>query len=198
MNADFRQQKQKTITIYAAIHRDVPESVKASIYVDHFRPFVQELESFTDRKVNVVLGAGEPFRSFDYKGEDLTATLLRWERLGRQYLDLYRAEGFDMDDVHVVVLVTGDSLTSSTLGAALTWPPKGTGQFAIASVTGYQVIGHEIGHLLGAKHEDSEISFNGWWGESYMTPERQILRSNSYRFSETNRNNIKNYLATRN
>lgn len=190
--------KQKTITIYAAIHEDVPQSIKASIHADYFFHYAQELESFTDRKVRVVYGAGAPYSHFDYKGEDTLATLRRWEVLGNRYLDQYRAEGFDMDDVHVAVLITRDALTGSTLGAALCWPPTNTGKFAIASVSAYQTIGHEIGHLLGARHEDSEIFYNGWWSESYMTPQREFLRSNSYRFSDANRKNINNYLATRN
>jgi hypothetical protein len=197
MNNVSAQKKQKTITIYAAIHEDVPKDVKDSMYADYFLPLVKELESFTDHKVSVVFGAGAPYSNFDYKGEDTMATLRRWELLGSKYLDAYRAEGFDTMGISLAVLVTRDRLTSNIGGLALVWPPNNTGRFAIASVTGYQVIGHEIGHLLGAKHEDSEIQYNGWWSESYMTPQREHLRSNSYTFSEANRKNINNYLATR-
>jgi hypothetical protein len=197
MNNVSEQKKQKKITIYAAIHEDVPKDVKDSIYADHFLPLVKELESFTDHKVSVVFGAGAPYSNFDYKGEDTMATLRKWELLGSKYLDAYRAEGFDTNDIRLVVLVARDRLTRNIEGAALVWPPYSAGRFAIASVNGYQVIGHEIGHLLGARHEDSEINYNGWWSESYMTPQRLELRSNSYTFSEANRKNINNYLATK-
>ena len=109
-------------------------------------------------------------------------------------------EGLDIkvnSDLTKVILVTRDILNDTAAGAALIWSPTSFGQVAIASVTSYSVVGHEIGHLLGAKHEDSEVQFNGWFADTYMAPKREIIKSHSYTFSPANRQNIKNYLANK-
>ena len=62
--------RKNAIIIIAVIHDDVPESTRKTIYADHFHPLVSELESFTERKVNVIFTGGEPYSNFDYKGND--------------------------------------------------------------------------------------------------------------------------------
>jgi hypothetical protein len=187
------EQQKKPITIIAIIHDDVTKSAQETIYADHFYPFINELESFTGRKFNVIFGKGAPYSEFDYKGNDPLKILQRWEGHGYKYIEKLKNQGHQFG-LALVILLTHDPINEKTLGAALIHAPTYTGNFAIASLTGYINVGHEIGHLLGAKHEDSEVQYNGWWCETYMTPGRDPLKSICYRYSPANRENIKRYL----
>lgn len=195
MTSITKQTHKSSITIIAVVHDDVPKSTAKTIYADYFRPLVSELESFTERKVNVVFTGGEPYNKLDYRGDDTLKTLRRWEALGYELLHKMEKEGLNIDGLTKVILVTNDPLNDTTAGAALCWPPASTGRFAIASLRSYLYVGHEVGHLLGAKHEDFEVQYNGWWAETYMAPKREMFRSISYTFSPANRQNIKNNLA---
>jgi len=195
MTSTSEQQRKNDIIIFAIIHDDVPPSALKTIYADHFHPLVTELESFTERKVKVVLASGEPYSNFAYKGEDTLQTLMKWEPLAAQYLDEAKKAGFKVDRLSKVILVTQDNMNSQYTGAALERGQASSGKFAIASLSSYLNVAHEIGHLLRAKHEDWEVQYNGWWCETYMTPRRTGIRSICYVFSPANRENIKNYLA---
>lgn len=184
-----------SITIFVVMHDDVPPAKRNNAYSDYFLHLKTELESFIDRDVHIIFGSGSPHSSFEYKGENLTQILERWELLAINYLNKAREEGFITNSLTKVVLLTNDPINAKTGGVAALNSSTRTGSYAIASLSSYLVPAHEIGHLLGAKHEDFEVQYNGWWGETYMTPQRNPIRSISYHFSPANRQNIKNYLA---
>lgn len=196
MNPISAPTEKKAITIFVIIHDDVPESTRKNLYADHFQPFTTELQSFIERKVHVVFGRLAPYSNFDYKNENEQMTSSRWENMCFGYLEERRAEGFKTDRLTKVLLVTNESLNSRIAGIARVYPPFFSGNSAIASLINYINVAHEIGHLLGARHEDYETQFNGWWCETYMTPKPGGIKSNCYIFSPANRQNIKNYLAS--
>lgn len=187
-----------SITLFVIIHDDVPITKRETLYEDYFHHLKVELESFIERKIHIVIGnSSPPYSNFEYKGDNLKPILDRWEKLGLRYLREAKEQGFDTNPLSKVVLVTHEQLNSKTGGIALLNSYTGAGSFAIASLFSYLAPAHEIGHLLGARHEDFEVQYNGWWGETYMTPQRTSIRSISYHFSPANRQNIKNYLANR-
>jgi hypothetical protein len=196
MNPTSAPTEKKAITIFVIIHDDVPESTRKNLYADHFQPFITELQSFIERKVHVIFGRLAPYSNFDYKNENEQMTSSRWENMCFGYLEERRAEGFKTDRLTKVLLVTNENLNSRTGGIARIYPPFFSGNSAIASLTSYINVAHEIGHLLGAKHEDYETQFNGWWCETNMSPRSGGITSNCYVFSPANRQNIKNYLAS--
>lgn len=195
MTSAIQSTPKKALIIIAVIHDDVPPATRNTLYADYFRPLVKELESFTERRFHVVFTAGQPYCNFDYKGDDLLQTLQRWEPLSNQLLAELKEDKLDIDKLTKVVLLTNDGLNAAVLGGALVRGKISSGKCAIASLVGYSAVGHEIGHLLGATHEDYEIQYNGWVAQTYMAPSREILLSNSYTFSPANRKNIINYLA---
>lgn len=67
------------------------------------------------------------------------------------------------------LLLTRNSYDHSGLNynAGLAYQKQNT---AIASAGAYGAPAHEIGHLLGATHEDAELKFNGWVCETYTHP----------------------------
>lgn len=185
-------QEKKSITIFAVLHDDLPESTRKTIYADYFYPLVNELESFTNRKFNVVFWRDEPpYSTYHYRSEDERWISQQWELLAFEFLKKMRASGLNTDTTTKVILITNEIINDRIAGVATRTP----GTAAIASTTNYMTIGHEIGHLLGARHEDSETRYNGWWCDTYMRPGNNPLKSNCYVFSEANRKNINDYLA---
>ncbi|WP_311884427.1 MULTISPECIES: reprolysin-like metallopeptidase [unclassified Pseudomonas] len=192
----LQETQKKDIRIVAILHNDIPQSKRKTLYADYFQPLVKELESFTGRKVDVIFKTGEPHSSFYYKRDPVEAMELWIPFCNRLMEIMEEEEGYDFDDeLTKFILVTNNALDGGTYGVASMDLSPTTGTAAIASLETYSCIGHEIGHLLGATHDDSEILFNGWFAETYVVPQRNNLRSNSYTFSSANRQNILNYLA---
>lgn len=99
----------------------------------------------------------------------------------------------DVPDTHMekFVLLIGPALPSGAYGLA-----HQGGVAAIASLDGsYRVVAHEVGHLLGAEHDDSAVLYRGgWWCESNMYPHSFGLRSKCYAYTKENQRRIRNYV----
>ncbi|MGC3030494.1 hypothetical protein ACPUER_36240 [Burkholderia sp. DN3021] len=85
------------------------------------------------------------------------------------------------------LLFTEYSLDSTTLGIA-----KFGQDFAIASNDDYNVGAHELGHLMGAIHDDGVVNYNGWWCDTIMSWPVPF-RSSCYTYSEASKQRIREY-----
>jgi hypothetical protein len=177
----------RPIFIFAFVHDDVPESKIPSIYPDHFFPFVKEIKLITGRDVSVrLVRNAPPYTSYPYKA-DSQAAYEGWSALGSDYRD---TNNLPINRTTKFMLLTNDWMNSETLGVA------GVGQqFALATLTNKQVVGHELGHLLDAEHELADVRYNGWWCETFMAAKVNPLLSNCYVYTDPNRARIKDFLS---
>lgn len=179
--------EKRPLFIFAFVHDDIPESKIPSIFPEHFLPMIKEIKLATGRDVSVrFIRNTPPYTTYAYKGDN-QASYDGWKDLGAQYRDLHN---LPRSKTTKFMLLTNDWMNDKTLGLA------GVGQpFAIATLSSKQVVGHEVGHMLDAKHELSEVRYNGWWCETFMAPKVQSLLSNCYVFTNPNHELIKQYLG---
>jgi hypothetical protein len=179
--------EKRPLFIFAFVHDDVPKEKIPSIYPDHFLPFIKEFRSTTGRNVSVIFVRDTPpYTDYAYKGE-AGDSYVGWRDLATAYRG---AKNLPIGRTTKFILLTKDWINSDTLGLA------GAGQqSAIATLHSKQVVGHELGHLLDAQHELSEIRYNGWVCETFMVAKSNPLLSNCYVFTDPNRERIRNFLS---
>ncbi|TFY93312.1 hypothetical protein DYL61_14460 [Pseudomonas nabeulensis] len=185
------------IKLTVFMHEDLKNENPASLYNDYFSWLKTELQNLTSRSVNIHLITADmvpELSQFAYRQGSGANALDRWKARVIEYLKKTSQPYSALDKFLLFTQHNfGFSASNYKYGIA-----ELRGHFAIASATKYDTAAHEVGHMLGAIHEDGEVIYNGWWHESLMRPldEWSFLRGNAYRFSEKNRENIKNYLKT--
>jgi hypothetical protein len=182
----------RPLLLLVFIHEDLIEYPYRDLR-DHFDWLVSEIEEISGRQMRLtfVPSSDSPeISSYNYKNENSGASLKGWLDQINYYLSHSPIPDFDIK-LHKFLLLTREPINSSVLGVA-----QGGGYGAIASIKRNRTPAHEVGHMFNATHEDGEVLYNGWWSETAMRPfdEFSELRSDADRFSDNNRENIRNYL----
>ena len=185
------------------IHEDLKDSDEDTLYEDHFDWLVDRLESISGRTVqlNLVQPSDAPLVSnYDYNSENLDSLLSELEYQVRLHLlsELKFREGLDLpaeqdttgdNSLNKFLLLTRNSINKGVLGAAYA-----TGDLAIATATPKYVAAHEVGHMLGARHEDADEKFDTYFGPRKTIMYQTQDKSMAFAFSKKNVENIRNYL----
>lgn len=179
------------IQLYVFYHDDVEASTRRTVPRAYLKDCITELQQVTGRQFIMEYRHSIPgLTDIEYKG-DAGRALSQWEGRVNHYADM---NNLASDGLQRFLLVTQDSINEQVLGITRAW-----GVCLIASLTSYQTIAHELGHTLGAKHEDAELQRNafGLVCETYVYPEHSTGRANCYQYSLKNRQNIAEFLAGR-
>lgn len=181
-----------TLTIWAFPHDELADLSDEQLRQDYFEPWLTEMREITRVPVTIHFQRRLPgLTDIAYRQVGSSAVLSVWSDAAFSWRRKHNSPGGLVDNKYL--LLVRDELGDSDAGpiAGLAYQ---TGYAAIASLKTYATVGHELGHTLSATHEQSSVNFNGWFCETYMFPTRLSLRSNCYRYSDENRQNIGNYL----
>jgi hypothetical protein len=178
--------EKRPIFVFAFVHDDIPESAIDSIFHSYFLDWIKEVTAVTGRRVSVeFIRNMPPYTNYSYKAAS-DISYRGWETLARNYRD---DNNLPYNRITKFLLLTNNAIDNKVLGVASLGQ-----QFGIASLIGKQIVGHELGHMLTANHELSEVQYNGWWCETFMRDVTPGL-SNCYRYSDGNRELIKSFLS---
>ncbi|GAB7530332.1 hypothetical protein PS3A_27430 [Pseudomonas sp. 3A(2025)] len=171
------------------IHDQLDPREVADLGPDYLEWFLKELTQVTGRRVNVIRVVNTPgMTDFGYRQGDDAQTMREWQN---RVLDYIEARNLPLSTkYHKYLLITRHNVTPEVMGVA--YSNRG---IAIASIRAYNTIGHEIGHMLGATHENAEtrlLSFPPC--RTLMYPEHSALFANCFVFSDKNRQAIHEYL----
>jgi len=180
----------RSLLLKVFIHEDLKD-YKMQDLREQFDWVVAEIEEISGRRMTLSFvppSEAPGISDFNYIHSDAPYVLYAYSREIDAYKD---SSDYKYDDnLHKFLLLTRHNINSSTSGIAA---PSGT--YAIASIN-YRAPAHEVGHMFDARHEDYEVLYDGWWNETIMAPGTGFspLRGNANRFSDKNRENIRQYL----
>lgn len=171
------------------IHDQLDPKEVAGLGPDYLEWFLKEVTQITGRRVSVIRVTNTPgMTDFGYRQSDDMQAMREWHKRVVHYIETRNLPLSTKN--HKYILITRHNLASDILGVAFS--NRGV---AIASLKAYNTIGHEIGHLLGATHDNAETSFaRGLPCRTLMYPEHTALIANCYVFSEKNRQAIHEYV----
>ncbi|WP_175653066.1 hypothetical protein [Pseudomonas sp. Marseille-P9899] len=181
-----------TLTIWVFPHDELSELSDEQLQKDYFDTWMDEIRLIAHLPVALRFTRRIPgLTDMTYQGLNASTALSVWADAAWAWRRQQNSPGGVIDNKYL--LLTRDQLERQG-NDSISGEAYQTGHSAIASLSPYATVGHELGHTLSATHEQSCVSFNGWFCETYMFPRRLGLRSNCYRYSDENRENIANYL----
>jgi hypothetical protein len=185
--------RKETIVISVYIHDDLSGYDRGTLYKNYFAWFKTELSEISGRGVLILFPKSPPgVTDYEYQNENEGRSLDLWADIIDNEVIKKAATHSSYDaEIDKYLLLTRHDINSNFAGVS--YPG---GRIGIASISSYRIPAHEIGHMFNATHEDSTVTYNGWWNDSIMSIDAvgSVFRGNNYHFSEKNRENIRNYL----
>jgi len=191
----------KPITIVVVLHQDLQEYNKNDLYADYFSWLKTELESLSGRDVRFRLHHHDEvpeLSGYRYRNEDGSAALQGWINLIQGWYTKILSYDEHEAGLTKVLLLTRNNIHTKAGGllGGIGGYALVKGHCAIAAITSVHIPAHEIGHMLGATHEDGEVIYKGWWHDTIMlSDDFSSARGNAHRYSDKNRENIRKYLS---
>lgn len=183
----------KPILLMVFIHDDLDGYNKSTLYDNYFSWLETELEDISGRAVTVIFNSkstSPEMTNYNYKNENAADAGRGWQTRVKELTSKVEETWPYDPDLDKFLLLARSPINSKVAGVA-----TGTGQTGIASINSYMTPAHEVGHMFGATHEDSDVVYDGWWHDTIMKADlASAFRGNQYRFSEKNRANIRSYL----
>ncbi|MDH0745984.1 hypothetical protein N5D61_06460 [Pseudomonas sp. GD03842] len=177
------------IVLTLFLHDELTDQALKALNNEYLDWFTDDLEYITGRKVDIVTVARKPgYTDFDYRLGDADKSIQEWDQ---RVIDYVVSEQKPRDKRHKYLLITRDKLTLFTQGIA-----RFGGRSAIASMTAYRTIAHEVGHTLGASHSDGEFLATAAPAPciTNMFIEDVFFLKNCYRYGDRSAQAIRNYL----
>ncbi len=172
------------------VHEDLAGYNEDKLYLDHFDWVADTIARISGRTMDVTFvppSDAHSICSLDYKTDDLAKLLNTLQGKVSEYVESGKLD--DYNNIHKLLLLTQYDINDETLGVA-----HAPGIVGIASITYKVTAAHEIGHMFNASHEDAKNNVSTYYGPAKSTMSDNASGTVAFRFSDKNKENIRNYL----
>ncbi|UII71513.1 hypothetical protein LVW35_28480 [Pseudomonas sp. HN11] len=167
-------------------HKDVGHVPEREFEQTHLALAKKHIEEISGREVVINVIRDPKIRDFNYKSDNdvergFVEHLSRNGKLERQSKE---------PKLEKTLFITPDN---SSLREPAKADPSHT--YGVTSYSNPRGAAHALGLLLGATREDADITYNGWWNDTFMKYNGEsFLRGNDLNYSDANKQNIRKYL----
>ncbi|PVZ38771.1 hypothetical protein [Pseudomonas sp. CC120222-01a] len=179
----------ETLIIHVYLHDELASVTEEALYYDYLKHWEDEMHAFTSQSIEVIYHRDIPgITDIEYAARNNASSTLQAFHNAMAEL---RFQHYPKA-INKSILVTQNGYELLDNGKTVEGLAQFEGISAIASRSSFANLGHEIGHMLGATHEHAETVRTPLLVkcETYVYPERAWDRSNCYRYSDDNRQNI--------
>ncbi|UPG93670.1 hypothetical protein [Luteibacter aegosomatissinici] len=172
-----------TLDIHFVLHRDVQMNARDFVS-EHVSAWLGHMRTDVLPGQDIQIHVHRELEGLELTPYGFTGVLAEWKRLAGPVADRF---GEDTRAVRLVLVTQGSPDGGSALGIS-----NQGGRFAVASVRASTTVAHELGHTLGATHEDKE----SWAFCDTNMADPQFGRWPCEVYSSANQKRIRRYMET--